>query len=387
MNASSTQPWESDWNAKDAAIYAALRAGVGLLGACPVSSNMAFMRAFASGFARMPFNRSKLERALDNLRWCFPDWDEQRVYNAGIDAYRHLASLAAEAIATPSRITPEHWAHYIELENVRDALRVLLDRPPCLLITGHCGNWEILGYAMGLLGFRVHALYRPLDLRAADRWAREVRGNRGLFLIDKFGASRELPVVLDRGELIGFVADQNAGGRGVFVPFFDRLASTYKSIALLAQRYHAPIVCGQAIRLGKEGLDPPERIRDQTFRYKIHVSDIILPEHWEGQPDPTFYISARYRAAIEGMIRANPSQHLWMHRHWKARPPHEMSGKPFPARLREKIEALPWMTPERVERLVERSALDASTIANASRTHAPPASGPDEDERDPLSGL
>ena len=171
---------------------------------------------------------------------------------------------------------------------MREALRTLLDRPPCLLITGHCGNWEILGYAMGLLGFRIHALYRPLDLRAADRWAREVRGRRGLFLVDKFGAAQELPRIMDRGDLVGFVADQNAGGKGVFVPFFDRLASTYKSIALLAQRYNAPIVCGQALRLGREGHDAPADLRRQTFRYKIHVSDIILPEHWADQPDPTF---------------------------------------------------------------------------------------------------
>lgn len=367
-------------------MYAALRAGVGALGVFPVSSNMAAMRAVAGAFARLPMNRSKLDRALDNLRWCFPEWDEQRVRRAGIDAYKHLASLVAEAIATPSRITPEDWARYVELGNVRRALRVLLDRPPCLLITGHCGNWEILGYAMGLLGFRIHALYRPLDMRAADRWAREVRGRRGLFLVDKFGAAQELPHILDRGDLVGFVADQNAGGRGVFVPFFDRLASTYKSIALLAQRYNAPIVCGQALRLGPDGMDAPPDLRDQAFRYRIHVSDIILPEHWADQPDPTFYISARYRYAIERMIRENPSQHLWMHRYWKTRPPHEQAGKPFPARLRAKIESLPWMTPDRVERLVAKSDADAADLASK-RSAGPDEPESAEESREALSGL
>lgn len=386
MNAPAPTRDDAAWTAMDTAIYAAIRGAVGALGVFPVGSNMAFMRALAGGFARLPMNRSKLDRAVENLRWCFPDWDEDRVRRAAIDAYKHLASLVAEAIATPSRITPEHWAHHVELGNVREALRTLLDRPPCLLITGHCGNWEILGYAMGLLGFRIHALYRPLDLRAADRWAREVRGRRGLFLVDKFGAAQELPKIMDRGDLVGFVADQNAGGKGVFVPFFDRLASTYKSIALLAQRYNAPIVCGQALRLGREGHDAPADLREQTFRYKIHVSDIILPEHWADQPDPTFYISARYRYAIERMVRENPSQHLWMHRYWKARPPHEIAGKPFPARLRAKIESLPWMTPDRVERLVARSAQDAAAIASGGAP-VPTARERAEEEREALAGI
>ena len=351
------------WTLGDAAMYATIRSVVGALGAMPVGANMALMRSLAGWFVDSRFNRKRIGRATENLRWCFPDWSEEQIREGSVDAYKHLFSLAAEAIATPSRITPERWGHYIELGNVRDGLRVLLKRPPCILVTGHCGNWEVIGYALGLLGFRVHALYRPLDMRAADRWIREVRGARGLRLLDKFGAMRLAPGIMARGEMLGFTADQNAGARGVFVPFFDRLASTYKSIALLAMQHNAPIVCGQTLRIGKHGLDVPAALHEQTFRYRIDVQDIILPEEWADQPDPMFYITARYRYAIEKMVLANPKQYLWMHRYWKARPPHEMAGKPFPKRLREKIEALPWMTPERVERLVAKSAQDAADIA------------------------
>lgn len=351
------------WTPRDAALYAVIRAVVAGLGALPVHGNMAIMRGLAGAFVDSPFNKKRVNRAEENLRWCFPDWTEDQIRQGSVDAYKHLFSLAAEAIATPSRITPERWGHYIELGNVSEGLRVLLKRPPCILITAHCGNWEVIGYALGLLGFRVHALYRPLDMRAADRWVREVRSARGLYLVDKFGAMRQTPGIMARGEMLGFTADQNAGSRGLFVPFFDRLASTYKSIGLIAMQHNAPIVCGQAIRIGREGQNVPDTLSEQAFRYKIHVEDIILPEEWADQPDPLYYISARYRYAIERMVLRNPKQNLWMHRYWKARPPHEQAGKPFPDRLRAKIEALPWMTPERIERLVNKSAQDAADLA------------------------
>jgi KDO2-lipid IV(A) lauroyltransferase len=372
------------WTLGDAATYATIRGVVGTLGALPVGMNMALMRRIAEVFAHSRFNRNRADRARENLRWCFPDWTEEQVERATVDAYKHLFSLAAEAIATPSRITAETWAHYIELGQVRDALRVMLDRPPCILVTAHSGNWEVIGFALGLLGFRVHAVYRPLDMRAADRWVREVRSARGLFLLDKFGAMRQAPGIMTRGEMLAFTADQNAGARGMFVPFFDRLTSTYKSIGLLAMQYNAPIVCGHALRIGKHGPEVPESLNDQTFRYRVHVEDIILPEDWAGQPDPLFYITSRYRNAIERMVLASPSQYLWMHRYWKARPPHEEAGKPFPNRLREKIETLPWMTPERVERLVAKSALDAADLAarRKSKGTAPSAVDNDDSETD-----
>ncbi len=372
------------WTLGDAATYATIRAVVGTLGALPVGANMSLMRRVADMFVHSRFNRNRVERAIENLRWCFPEWTDEQVERVAEDAYRHLFSLAAEAIATPSRITAENWAHYIELGNVREGLRVMLDRPPCILVTAHSGNWEVIGYALGLLGFRVHATYRPLDMRAADRWVREVRGARGLFLLDKFGAMRQAPGIMTRGEMLAFTADQNAGARGMFVPFFDRLTSTYKSIGLLAMQYNAPVVCGHAVRIGKHGTDVPESLDDQTFRYRVHVEDVILPEHWAGQPDPLFYITSRYRHAIERMVIASPQQYLWMHRYWKARPPHEMAGKPFPGRLREKIETLPWMTPAKVERLVAKSAQDAADHAAQRRSKAPEPAEIDGDDPEPL---
>lgn len=344
-------------------VYAGVRAGSAAINIAGVGPATRGLASFGGTFASLPFNRKRLERAKKNLAWCFPHWDEAQIHRYSIEAYRHLFSLGAEVALAPRLLTEDGYAAHIELGDMRPALEPLLAGEPTLLLTGHCGNWEMLGYTVALLGFPVHALYRPIDMKPVDRWVRETRSRRGMVLVDKFGASRILPGLMERRVPLGFIADQNGGDRGLFVPFFDRLASSYKTIGLLALQYGARVVCGQARRLG--GL-PGDGV-PASFRYRIDIVDAFGPESWTDQPDPLFYITARYRVALEEMVRRAPEQYLWMHRYWKSRPAHERRGQPFPARLREKIEALPWMTPERVERIVARSEIDAAELSSSAR--------------------
>jgi KDO2-lipid IV(A) lauroyltransferase len=107
---------------------------------------------------------------------------------------------------------------------------------------------------------------------------------------------------------VAFVADQNAGTKGMFVDFFGRKASTYKSIGLLAMEYEVPIIVGYARRV------------DDRFRFRVGSTDIIWPKDWKSRDDPLRYITQRYTSAIEAFVRDDPGQYLWVHRRWKTRP-------------------------------------------------------------------
>ncbi|QYU70328.1 DEAD/DEAH box helicase family protein [Leptolyngbya sp. 15MV] len=252
------------------------------------------------------------------------------------------------------------WARRLALDDISPALRTLLACGPVILITGHVGNWELLGTTLALLGFPMHALYRPLDLPPLDRYVRQTRRRQGLEVVDKFGALRQLPELVASGAPIGMVADQNAGDRGLFVPFFGRLASSYKSIGLLAMQFNATVVCGFARRLEP---DDPEAARSGGLAYRMELVDRFGPGDWSTHPDPLFYLTARWRRAVETMVRRAPEQYLWMHRVWRSRPRHERLGRPFPPALLDKLRALPWMTADGLDRLVDRSARDARLLA------------------------
>lgn len=352
-------------------VYYAIRGMLATMLTGDMAANLRTARSVARLYST--FEPGRVRRAIDTLAVAFPDMPLEQRRAFALNAYEHLFMLAVEMAHTPRLLTPDTWPNHIQLAGLTPAARLLLTGRPCVMITGHCGNWELLGYTMALLGFPMHALYRPLDLKPMDSWVRQTRQKRGLSLLDKYGATDVMPDLMRRGELVAFIADQNAGDRGLFVPFFNRLASTYKSIGLVAMQFDAPIICGQARRLvrGRDGSTSTAPVvggfetYDPTnpLQYRVEVVDIIRPEDWQGRPDPLFYISARYRRAIETMVRSAPEQNLWLHRYWKSRPKFEHSGKPFPANLREKIRALPWTTADDLARIEDWSARDAAAIA------------------------
>ncbi len=284
-------------------------------------------------------DRKHRVRSSANIAACFPHWSAEQVDQTAEASIQHLLQLAFEVVQAPRLLHRDGWSHRLELKNLGPALTLLNAKQPVILVTGHIGNWEILGYLLATLGYRVDAIARPLDNPLLNDWLLGIREGKGLSIITKWDATDRMLDTLQRGGALGFIADQNAGEKGLFVPFFNRLASTYKSIGLLAMNQRVPIVCGYAHRIGP------------GFRYEVGVNDIITPEDWANQPDPLYYITARYCRAMEHMVRLRPAQYFWMHRRWKSRPRHEREHKPMPAALRKNLEALPWMTQHDIDQL------------------------------------
>ena len=85
------------------------------------------------------------------------------------------------------------------------------------MLTGHYGNWELLGFALATLGFEVTAVMRPLDNEYLNSFLLDRRERSGLRLLYKKGATKSAGDVIDGGGALCFIADQNAGSKGLFV--------------------------------------------------------------------------------------------------------------------------------------------------------------------------
>jgi Kdo2-lipid IVA lauroyltransferase/acyltransferase len=248
------------------------------------------------------------QRALANLLRSFPEMSDHQRKRLARECMQQLFMFFVEVLFTTRLIHIETWSKCVELENFREVVSLLVREKGLILLTGHYGNWEVLGYMLATLGFETTSIARPLDNPHVNEWLLGVRERQGQRIIDKKGATTEIAPLLARGGAVGFIADQNAGSKGMFVDFFGRKASTYKSIGLLAMEYEVPVVIGYARRL------------DGRFRFRVGVQDIIYPADWQDQPDPLRYITQRYTKGIEDFVRKDPGQYLWVHRRWKTRP-------------------------------------------------------------------
>jgi KDO2-lipid IV(A) lauroyltransferase len=248
------------------------------------------------------------KRALANLRASFPDKTEQWIWQTGRRSFEHIAMLAIDVIFTRRLVKKHNWRDYSRYKNVERAKWLMQEGRGLLMIGAHYGNFEIVGYVMGLFGFNIYSVARPLDNKFINSYLYDVRQRAGQKIIDKKGAAELMGHVASSGATLCFIADQDAGRKGIFVDFFGRKASTYKSIGLIAITNNIPIAVGYSRRIGNR------------FYFEVGVTRIIFPHEWADKDDPLLWVTAEYTKAIEQFVREDPTQYWWLHRRWKHRP-------------------------------------------------------------------
>ena len=287
--------------------FALLRAAMAVFLMFPPDWDLVTARVF--GWVWYKTMRRHRERARENLLAAFgQNLSEEQILRMTRRSMQQMAMMAMELFLTPRRITEWNWPRHVRLTQMGPVVEILLKRKGAVMLTGHFGNWELLGYMLATLGFDIFAVMRPLDNPYLNTYLEQTRGRRGLKLIYKKGATVRADDILRSGGTLCFIADQDAGRKGIFVDFFGRPASTYKSIGLLAIAHNVPVIVGYARRL------------TLGFQYEIGVTRVIHPHEWKAQPDELRWLTQEYSRAMEAFIRADPDQYLWVHRRWKSEP-------------------------------------------------------------------
>lgn len=294
---------------KDYAVYLLIRAVVCIVQALSWRGALQLARGLA--WLAYHLDRRHRQVAIDNIRHAFGQLEAPAVDRLVRSTYLHLTTMMVEMIRLPRVLHPARIHDHLHHANPDDRVRIMALKKngrARLAVTGHFGNWEVLSYAAGLDGFRGGIVARRLDNPYLDRFLTHFRRDTGLTLLDKTADYARILELLAQGEGLGLVGDQDAGPRGLFVDFFGRPASTFKSIALLSLNYGAPIVVLGAARVG------------QPMQYRLYLEDIILPEDYAGRADAALAITQRYSDALERMVRRHPEQYFWLHRRWKHQP-------------------------------------------------------------------
>lgn len=237
----------------------------------------------------------------------------------------HLAWLGAEVVTVP------RWRHrlddYVRLApGVEELLRAAFARGRGVIyVAGHVGNWELMAQRVPHVGpWTASTIARKTIDPGLDDLIEKARREGGVETLwrEDPSTARAMIRCFKKNEMLGILIDQDTKVQGVFVPFFGRLAYTPRAAGDLALRFRAPVIVGTSRRRGPRSGDGHE------------VTAVEIPYDPDA-PDreaEAVRITAACTAALEGAIRLNPAEWVWMHERWKTRPPEAEAtqAKPVP---------------------------------------------------------
>jgi KDO2-lipid IV(A) lauroyltransferase len=260
----------------------------------------------------------KIRRAVirESLEIAFPEASEARRRELTLGMWQHLFLLVAEVALAGRKIHETNWRRYLKPNNLEPLARLMLSDRPKLFLSGHLGNFEMSNYLLGLFGLPTLAVARELDNEFLDRFIRNFRARTGQRMVDKKGGYDDIQATLAAGGAVSMLADQYAGGKGCWVDFFGRPASTHKAIALLALEYEAPILVGCTSRLGR------------PLHCEMIVGAVLDPRTASEASAGVKPLTQWFTHQLEGLIRQIPAQYWWVHRRWKGTPPKGRKAKP-----------------------------------------------------------
>ena len=239
-------------------------------------------------------------RALHNVALAFPEKDAAECRSI----LRGMWDNVGRTFGEYPHLSRIRDSGRIEVVGGEENIRAAQSGQPRIFIAAHVGNWEVSGiWACKHLG-RMTFIYREPNNRAADWLIRRIRGGQPGTVMARKGpeGTKAAMKALARGDNLGMLLDQKLN-RGIAVPFFGREAMTTPVLALLVQRYDAPVIPTQVVRL-----------RGARFRLIFHPP-LVLPRTGDRHADMQAAMVV-VNQTYEAWIRQHPEQWFWMHRRW-----------------------------------------------------------------------
>jgi KDO2-lipid IV(A) lauroyltransferase len=248
--------------------------------------------------------RKERQKTVRHLTWAYgKNRSPDEIRRLAKSVFLHFSTAAADAIRIPVIIRND-IDRLITAEGLNHLETAVAEGKGVILITGHFGNWELLGTWLAQKGYPLKVIGKSAYDPRLDKIIVETRNKAGYFNIARGKATREILRCLRKGQLIGMLIDQDTSVEGVFVRFFGRWAHTATGPVVLAKKFSCPVV-PIFIRLRK----------DLTYRIECQ-SAIALSRTGEEEKDIQTD-TQKCSDAIEQIIRRYPAQWVWMHERWK----------------------------------------------------------------------
>lgn len=195
----------------------------------------------------------------------------------------------------------------IEIIGIENYHRAKAKGKGVILITGHCGNWELMALSFGMQTGGVSSIARDQKNPFLNKLIEQVRAKHGNRIIYKKGALKAVISELRDGRNVGILIDQAVfKNKGYIIDFLGRPSGTIKSPALIARKTGAAVI--------------PAFINRYADRHIINIyPEVKLSQNADSEKAAIIEDTARFMGFIEAYIREHPTEWYWVHRKWKNR--------------------------------------------------------------------
>jgi KDO2-lipid IV(A) lauroyltransferase len=296
----------------DALLYAVVRALVFMIQAMPLTWVARLGRA--AGMLAYWIDGRHRRVSLQNLHLCFgKEMSPREIRRLARENFRRIGENFCCAARTAA-MSPEQLRPHLEFAGDRGILRPPPGQIPASVVVaiGHFGNFELYARLGQVCSeYQCATTYRGLRQPALNRLMLLLRERSGCLFFERRTDAAALREALNRpGLLLGLLADQNAGRRGLRLSFLGHECSTSAAPALLALRYRCRLHTAICYRVA-------------PAKWRIEVEPEI-PLHENGAARTANSIMSDVNRRFEAAVRRDPANWFWVHNRWKPqKPPRE----------------------------------------------------------------
>ena len=173
-----------------------------------------------------------------------------------------------------------------------------------IVISGHCGNWELAALVLGVKVAPVSVVVRAQDNPYINGMVGKIRARYGNSVIYKKGALKAILSCLKKEGVAGILMDQAViRDEGFIINFLGRGAWTTKMPALIARKTGCPVI---PVFMCRAGAGHVMTIYPEVPLNREESSENALKEDTQ-----------RLSSYVDEYIKEHPTEWLWMHRRWK----------------------------------------------------------------------
>ncbi|MGD9612562.1 MAG: lysophospholipid acyltransferase family protein [Kiritimatiellia bacterium] len=285
-----------------------MRLGLAVVPRLPRAAVLALARGL--GAAAYGFSARSRRLGLANLDLAFGATktaaEKRRILRASLRNF----SLTMLDLLWFSRHSEARMARWFDVApHMRD---VMANRVARVGVTGHFGNWELVGRYWALAGGRLTSVAMPLKNPAVGELLRAARELTGQQIVAREGALKKLVRALRDGGTVGLLLDQNTDPDegGTFADFFGKPVAVSPAAGVLASLTGAEIIFAYA-------LPQPDGTYRGELPHRIPAAEIAAMDRATAAQELTRRITGFYEEAI----RARPECWLWSYKRWRHVPP------------------------------------------------------------------